>query len=539
VIAKWPGKCADCGRKITPGDTINWDRETRTTTHEDCNVAAPAVVAQAAAAVVESRALDVPPDFRPPLAPGFEYLPFQRAGIHYALQRFATLIADDPGLGKTIQAVGVINSIESIKRVLVICPTSVALNWKKELERFLVRPMDVAVLADSKKWPVGADVVIVTWGRAATVRTTIDAHLWDLVIVDESHYGKDATKARTRAVFGYEGSGRGAERVPPDPGIRGNRRIALTGTPIENSPRDIFPTLRWLDPETWPKFWDFGLAYCDGKRVKIGWDKFRQAPRMVWDFSGVSNLADLQAKLRAKVMVRRLKPDVLSDLPPKRRQIIVIDADKMTRAAAAAQLEMWSLRAPAIDLMEARATSSDPKHYALAAKQLEAAKAVVFNAMSRETRELAVRKAPFVVEHVIDLLEVGPGKILLGVHHKEVVDIMLRDLDAFKPACITGATKDRDAQVARFQTEPECRVMVAEITSVIGLTMTAATTVVCAEFDWRPGVMKQFEDRAHRIGQTESILVQHIVVDGSLDSQKIVTLLEKQDMVNDALDTRA
>lgn len=548
MIAKWAGKCAACGRGIKPGDSIEWDRATRSVSHDDCRVAAPAVVAQAAAAVVESRAVEVPARFVVPIAPGEDYLPYQRAGIFYSSSRFGTLNADEPGLGKTLQSIGLINLEPSIARVLIVCPKSLRLNWRNELMRFLARPLSIG-LGDSKHWPT-SDVVIITWDTARNLRPRIDARAWDLVIVDEAHYGKSRTAARTKAVFGHEGKGRGAARIPADPGIAGNRRLALTGTPIDNSPEEVFATLRWLDPVTWPKFWDFGLAYCNGHQEKIGWDRANNKPRLAWDFTGVSNLPDLQAKLRASVMVRRLKRDVLKELPPKRRQIIVLPADGLGDVVKA-QLSVYdqdrkveTLEAELADILKTQTRlrgdqARETEEYTRAAARLEAAEEIEFERMSIEARALAIRKAPLVAEHVRDMLDGGARKCLIGLHHPEVAEILGRELADFNPVQIIGATKPdaRQAAVLRFQTDPTCRVFDASMQAAgVGLTLTEADLVVFAELDWRPSVITQLEDRAHRIGQLWSLLVQHVVIEGSLDALKVAKIVKKQEIARVSLD---
>jgi SWI/SNF-related matrix-associated actin-dependent regulator of chromatin subfamily A-like protein 1 len=542
VNAKFAGTCATCGRRFPAGEPISWDPETRKASHETCAVraaAAPAVQAQVAA----SRAIEVPADLVIPAPEGQAYLPFQRAGVAYMLPRYAVLLADDQGTGKTIQAAGYINALPGVRLVLVVTTKSLLLNWKIELEAWRTRPLTIGI-ADGKDWP-STDVVIVTWDMAPKLRPRIDAVAWDLVVVDEAHFGKNPKAARTRGVFGYEGKGRGKDRIPPDFGISGNRKLALTGTPIDNKPLEIYPMLRWLDPQAWPKSFDFGLRYCAGHQVKIGWNPFTKKEKLAWNFEGASNLPELQQRLRSTIMLRRLKAEVLPDLPPKRRQVVVIPAENAAIARAArAQMGLWTDFEAEREKLELYArkskASADPREYAAAVARLDEAEEVAFRRMTEEGGELAKLKAPFVVDLVRDALEEAPGKVIIGVHTHEVADLIFERLEDFRPAVISGRVNDptvRQAAVHRFQNDPDCRAFVGSIRAAgVGLTLTAANRTVFAELDWSPAAMNQFEDRAHRIGQTQSLLIQHVVVDGSLDSKKVARLIEKQKVSGRALD---
>lgn len=153
---------------------------------------------KAQAAIEASRATDANVEI--PVPAGLAYLPYQRAGIAYCMERDGALIGDDMGLGKTPQSIGVINADPSCRRALVICPASLKLNWLKELKRWLVRPMTIGV-AEGGVFP-DADIVIINFDIVARHRAAIDAIEWDTLIVDEAHYLKNPKAQRTRAVLG-------------------------------------------------------------------------------------------------------------------------------------------------------------------------------------------------------------------------------------------------------------------------------------------------------------------------------------------------
>ena len=139
---------------------------------------------------------------RPIPAPeGLAYLPYQRGGIAYAMERQGVLIADEMGLGKTIQAIGVINADPTIRKVLVICPASLKLNWRKEMWKWLCRKFRIGI-AEGKSFPSDADIVIINYDIVHQHREVIDAIDWDLLISDECHYLKNPKANRTLAVLG-------------------------------------------------------------------------------------------------------------------------------------------------------------------------------------------------------------------------------------------------------------------------------------------------------------------------------------------------
>jgi SWI/SNF-related matrix-associated actin-dependent regulator 1 of chromatin subfamily A len=470
-----------------------------------------AAVAQKQASLSASRATDA--EVALPCPAGLEYLPFQKAGIAYAMERPATLFADEMGLGKTVQAVGVINTDPTIKRVLVVCPASLRLNWKRELERWLTRPLIVGVVT-AREMPA-ADILVVNydvlhkWPELA--QTT-----YDLLIVDEVHYCKNPKTRRSKLTYAFQAC----------------RRLFLTGTPIVNRPKELYPIIRALDPQTWPSFMGFARRYCDAYQDRYG-----------WNFDGASNLEELQARLRSTVMVRRLKKDVLSELPAKRRQVIEVSANGAAGVVAQEQAAWANYQEQAVALktaVELAKAADDPEEYKAAVEKLREGMRVAFTEMSRVRHEVALAKVPEVVAHVNEMLESGAvEKVLVFCHHRDVAQLLKVELAAYNPLALTGDTPLplRQSYVDTFQTDPHTQVFIGNIQAAgVGLTLTAASHVVFAELDWVPGNVTQAEDRAHRIGQTNSVLVQHLVLEGSLDARMAKTLVEKQGVIDRALD---
>jgi len=465
-------------------------------------------------------------------------MPFQRAGIAYAEARPATLIGDEMGLGKTIQVLGLYNLLNA-RAMLVICPASLRLNWAIEAQRWIVTPRTFAVVTTSatKKavahwaqiglkltriFPTDADIVIINYDIVSRYLADIHARHWDILCVDECHYLKSPDAKRTKAILGSTGKRNTAAPIQAD------RRLFLTGTPIVNRPKELYTLLRAFDPVRWKSFFTFAQRYCNAKHTAFG-----------WDFSGASNLAELQTILRENYMVRRLKKDVLTDLPAKRRQILAIPehVDQVHKEA-----EIQSEFSERVQDVEALVSlidpTEEPQEYADAVNLLKEIRLVAFNEMAIIRHETALAKVSHVIEHVEACLE-SSEKIVVFAHHRDVIDRIMSDLSAYKPVKIDGGVTldNRQRAVAAFQQDDTVRVFVGQIQAAgVGITLTAASHVVFAELDWVPGNMSQAEDRCHRIGQHDSVLVQHVVLDGSLDHRMATTLVKKQDIIDQALD---
>ncbi len=438
-------------------------------------------------AIADSQATDADIDI--PVPAGLSYLPYQKAGIAYAIKRSSTLIGDEMGLGKTIQAIGVINATAP-KTVLVVCPASLKINWKNEMTKWLVADRDIQIVnGGGEQIPATPDVIIINYDVLSKHKDAINARTWDLVIMDEAHYIKNNTAARTKVAVG----------------IKANRKVVLTGTPITNRPIELQPIAGYLDPVTFGNYFKFGVRYAGAHQINIG-------RKTVWDFNGSSNLDELQRVLRQSFMIRRKKDEVLKELPEKVRQIIVLPNSDYSDQIK----KEFETLADAVD-----ETSSED---------------IEFEQMSGVRHETALAKVNDVVTHVAAI----DHQVVVMAHHKDVVDGIKAGLEAAGKSVVT-LTGDcnqahRQNSVETFQAG-NADVFIGTIGAAgVGITLTSASHVVFAELDWVPGNMSQAEDRCHRIGQDSSVLVQHLVVDGSIDARLAQVLVGKQRVLDKALD---
>ena len=485
-------------------------------------------------AVAASKAVDAAVEI--PAPPGLSYLGYQKAGVAFALQRPGTLIADEMGLGKTIQAIGVINADPKIQKVCVICPASLKINWHRELSKWLTRPLSVGIV-EPGCWPT-TDIAVVNFDIIHKFPTKAN-YWWDLLVVDEAHYLKSKDARRTKHILGYRPSAKAIKAAAaPDATekqkkagksltpIPARRKILMTGTPIVNRPQELFPLVNAVCPEEFPDFFRFAKRYCNATQNGFG-----------WDFSGASNLAELQDRLRQTCMVRRLKKDVLKELPAKVRSVIELPSDGLeavSKEATAARAHESKLTALKVAVELSKAEGED--QYKAAVEAMREGMTASFTELAKLRHDTAVAKLPLVIEALTEELE-EVDKLLVFAHHRDVLEAIR---DAFPGSALVygGMTgEDKMREVDKFQKQASCRVFVGQFQAAgVGLTLTAASLVCFAEEDWVPGNVSQCEDRAHRIGQKDCVMVKHLVLAGSLDVEIARQSVAKQTVIDAALD---
>jgi len=471
-----------------------------------------------------SRAVDADIDI--PCPEDLEYRPFQKAGIAYALQHPSTMIGDDMGLGKTIQAIGVINADAAMQKVLVVCLSGLRLNWRHELTKWLTRDMTIGIMEGKDKALPDTDIVIISYGIVSRKKSLLKAFSWDALIIDESHYLKNDGAQRTKALLTYWDR----KQRKTIQGVQATRKIFLTGTPMVNRPKELWTQYNNLAPELFKSFMYFMKRYCAAKQETFG-----------WNFNGASNLGELQQKAREQFLIRRKKADVLKELPAKVRQIIELPKNGAFHVVNRDQKALKDLTAQLAPLERAvteAKDSGDPVMYAEAVADLESAESIAFEEMAAVRHETATAKIPACIKHIESCLKDG-RKLVVFAHHHDVIDAISQHFQQIVVQ-ITGMTslKERDRAVRTFQTDPKATLFVGNIQAAgVGHTLTAASHVIFCELDWAPGNVSQAEDRCHRIGQEDSVLIQHLVFSGTIDSKMAKTLVAKQEVFDSALDT--
>ncbi|XP_054642861.1 SWI/SNF-related matrix-associated actin-dependent regulator of chromatin subfamily A-like protein 1 isoform X2 [Dunckerocampus dactyliophorus] len=404
-------------------------------------------------------------------------MPFQREGVNFAVfKQGRLLLADDMGLGKTVQAICIAAYYREEWPVLVVAPSSVRFTWAEAFRRWLpsLSPDSINVVVKAKDI-LGAGLVnIISYDLLSRMDKQLPRNHFDILIMDESHFLKNIKTARCKAALPLLKT---AKRV-----------ILLSGTPAMSRPSELYTQILAVKPTLFPRFHEYGLRYCDAKQLAWG-----------WDYSGSSHLCELKLLLSECLMLRRLKSDVLSQLPSKQRKVVTVTIDGVSSRTKAA------LSAAAKELAKGHNNKNAEKEALL----------IFYN-------HTAEAKLQAITEYMTDMLECGREKFLVFAHHKLVLDhitseLVKKDVGLIR---IDGATPSSERQLLcdKFQHSNKTCVAVLSITAAnMGLTLHAADLVIFAELFWNPGVLIQAEDRVHRIGQTNNVNVHYLVAKGTAD----------------------
>jgi len=449
--------------------------------------------------------------------PDEELWPFQKAGVEYALRRNNTLIGDVPGLGKTAQAICYCNEVQA-KRVLVICPANIRLQWVKMIRRWstMAQPYHVSsILKGRHGVDAGAEWIVVSYELARSPATgeALARGKYDVLIIDEAHYLKTIDTHRTRAVFGG-----GPDRGFPPLASRCGAILGLTGTPLPNRPREAYTLARGL-------CWD-AIDFMSEDRFK---DRFnpsvqRESPNgKLYIDERTGRHGELQARLRSGFMVRREKHGergVMGQLKLPIYEVVQIEEDAPIRRALHAE----------------RMLDLDPDH-------LPGPTDPIFGQIATVRREMGVAIAPHAADYIEMLLLGGEEKIVVFGHHIQVLDILEAKLRRYGVVRIDGRTSPGKKQmlVEQFQTDPSIRLVVGNLlsmgTGTDGL-QEIAQRVVFAEADWTPGINQQGVDRLDRGGQEGQVQADFLVAPGSFSERVLATALKKNRTIHEALDRR-
>lgn len=461
--------------------------------------------------------------YRAPHPPSFHPRDFQFAGAEYALARDHCLIGDEPGVGKTAQALLIGNAIEA-KRTLVICPASLRLNWEREIWKVSTVPnvSTYPILKAGHGVSDKANYNIMSYDllRNKDMLAAALALHWDHVILDEVHAIKSRDAKRTRGIIDED-------KLPKVTG----RFTALSGTIMPNQPSECYNIARLLswgaiDFMSEDDFREFYYGEGGGMVRSPVWDDKLQAnvSKLHWSDqvrNAPRNLEDLQRRLRT-FMVRRLKDQVHTQLPAKQFNLVPLAITPEMKAA---------LKHPGWGMAE-KLHEIDPNAFE--------AHVGIDGEVSTARRLLGEAKVGPACEYIADLLNGGVRKIVVSGWHSSVLAIAKEKLTKFGLAYMDGrsGTSARQAAVDRFQKDPKIRIILGQ-GQVIGEghTLTEAQDVVLLEPDWVPGRITQMIDRIHRLGQNGSYVLAHLpVVPGTLDEKIVSTAVEKDKHIHLALD---
>ncbi|KAH1201019.1 SWI/SNF-related matrix-associated actin-dependent regulator of chromatin subfamily A-like protein 1 [Glycine max] len=412
-------------------------------------------------------------------------LPFQREGVRFILQHGG-------------RAIAVASCIQDLWPVLIIAPSSLRLQWASMIQQWLNIPSsDILIVlsqsggsnrggfnivSSSAKSSIRLDGLfnIISYDLVPKLQNMLMTHDFKVVIADESHFLKNAQAKRTTASL---------------PVIKkAQYALLLSGTPALSRPIELFKQLEALYPDVYRNVHEYGNRYCKGGVFGV--------------YQGASNHEELHNLIKATVMIRRLKKDVLSQLPVKRRQQVFLDLENK---------DMKQINALFQELEMVKAKIK-------AAKSQEEAESLKFaqkNLINKIYTDSAEAKIPSVLDYIGTVIEAG-CKFLIFAHHQPMIDSIHEFLLKKKVGCIRidGGTPaaSRQQLVTDFQEKDAIKAAVLSIKAGgVGLTLTAASTVIFAELSWTPGDLIQAEDRAHRIGQVSSVNIYYLLANDTVD----------------------
>ena len=414
--------------------------------------------------------------------------PFQNVGVAFIeLTDGNCLLCDQMGLGKTCQAISFAERRGC--RTLVICPASLKLVWKDEIKKFTGK--DDHVISTKDYIDPMCQYTIINYDIIEKKMQEIDEHRWDLLICDEAHFLKNMKAKRTEAVHYLK------EKF--------KHRILLTGTPILNKPVELYSLLNIVHPGEWGSFMWYAKRYCNATKGYWG-----------WDFSGSSNEEELREKLEP-LMLRRLKEDVLNDLPDKIYQEVRLEMSDSVKTKYNRILE--DLRSYLIKYKG----YSDKK----ADKAVRAEAFVKIN----ELRQLVIEDKISALNNIIEGLD--GDKIVVFSDYVTPLERLHETYPRSSVILFGGQSlEERKEAIQKFQTDDKVKIFLGSIKAAgVGITLTSANKVLFLSLPWVPGEMDQAIDRCHRIGQKDTVNVYSLLC-GEIDEYMNEILNTKRDVIN-------
>jgi len=408
-----------------------------------------------------------------------------------------SLLASEMGVGKTVSVLTYLKRHPELRPAIIVCPATLKWVWEAQAKQHC--NLRTTILSGRKTPKMGLrnekEIFILNYDILDAWKEYLIGLKAKIVVYDEAHNAKSPSAKKTKALKAI------CKGIP--------HVIAISGTPLTNRPAELFSTLNILWPKEFPSFTQFAHKHCAPKWKPWG-----------WDFRGASHLPELHSKLKRLGMIRRLKKDILKDLPTKTRIIVPIDIQNRSEYKKALT-----------DFINWLGAISPAK----AKRASKAEEIVKIGYLVRLAAELKMKS---VFEWIDNFFEESDDKLIVFACHKMIIQ-MLRE--RYKGICvgITGTTsqKDRKIAVQNFQKNPKTKLFVGNIRAAgVGIDLYAASTVAFVETGWVGEEVIQAEDRSHRIGQTKNVVVYYLISKDTIEEDLCRILQNKHDIVTKILD---
>ena len=407
-------------------------------------------------------------------------------------------LADDMGLGKTLQAIALLSNLheEKKKKSMVIMPKSLIYNWENEIKKFAPK-LKVGVyyginrdFSSLKK----VDVILTTYG---TIRNDIEnllEHKFDLLILDESQNIKNINSQTTKAVLL----------------LNAKKRVALSGTPIENNLLELYSLFRFLNPEMFGSVQRFTNSYI----------------LPIQKYSDISTIEELKKKIYP-FLLRRVKKEVLEDLPDKIEKLVYVDMNDEHRRFYEERRRYY------YSLLQKNTSSQGNFDKFFVLQAINELRHIV-SSPELETKKIISSKKEVLIENVIEAIE-NNHKVLVFVNYLSSIESICDSLkeNKIKYLKMTGQTKDRQNLVDKFQNDSRYKVFVMTLkTGGVGLNLVSADTIFIYDPWWNTTVENQAIDRAYRLGQDKTVFAYKMIMRNTIEEK----ILKLQEIKNKLLD---
>jgi len=406
---------------------------------------------------------------RPPLS-------HQKEAIQKLVENKKIILADDMGLGKTTSTI--IASLESgSKKVLIICPATLKINWKREIENYSDKSV---YIAEGKNFSTDSDFVIINYDIIKNFhdpKKKDDSQVllanFDLVIIDEAHYIKNAQAQRTKLINDI------VKNV--------DRLWLLTGTPMTSRPIDYFNLLSLVDSPVAKNWLAYVVRYCEGYQFKAG-------PRKVWNVMGASNLEELRDRTEG-LTLRRLKENVL-DLPDKIITPVYLKLKSKQYEEVMGEYYDWYDKNP-----------DESKSLTVQFSKLTKVRQIIADEKITQTIEIA--------ENIIE----QDKKVIIFCNFTDSLEKITNHFGKIAVKLNGSMSKtEKQYSVDQFQENNKIKVFVGNIkASSVGITLTSAEAVIFNDISFLPSDMAQAEDRAYRYGQKSNVLVYYPIFQNTIE----------------------
>ena len=401
----------------------------------------------------------------------------QKESIQKLVENKRFILADDMGLGKTTSTI--IAALETgAKKILIICPATLKINWKREIENYSDRSI---FIAEGKNFNTESDFVIINYDIIKNFHDTkrkdesqiLNAN-FDLVVIDEAHYIKNAQAQRTKLINDI------VKKI--------DRLWLLTGTPMTSRPIDYYNLLSLIDSPVAKNWMAYVIRYCSGYQFRVG-------PRKVWNVMGASNLEELRDRTSGLIL-RRLKEDVL-DLPDKIITPVYLRLRSKEYEDVMGEYYNWYEKNP-----------EESKSLTVQFTKLTKVRQIIANEKITQTIELA--------ENILE----QDKKVIIFCNFTDSLNKICEHFGKIAVKVDGSMSKnERQFSVDQFQENDKIKVFVGNIKAAgVGLTLTAAEAVIMNDLSFVPGDMSQGEDRAYRYGQKNNVLVYYPIFENTIEA---------------------